>query len=268
MGDRGRGAGSLPKNDSIPAEPSVPDVAEICNVLQSHSMLGVLPAQVLEGVAAQGEFFLRRATRILVREGDPARWFFFLLDGALRVFHQSPAGDQALLKIFSPPALFGEIEVLAGLPHQEYVQCMTDCRLLRLPAAALAQLLEEQPTFALHVLRDVAVRFCLATNNEKNLAFKLLQPRMARMLLDYAQAFGRIEANDGPPSVVLNQAAVARDLAISRQHAVKSLQALIEMGLLGREGNRYFLLDVDRLMRLAGGVMSYVHRSKWGAAPE
>lgn len=233
-------------------------------LLKQHPVLGLLPPDALIDVLAGSAPFALAERRTVLREGDLADAVFFLLQGVVRVYHRWDDDEELLLKLFVPPAMFGEAEILGGSTcYLEFARTVTACRLLRIKAATFKALLEKYPHFARHMLHDMAQRFCLSIKLEKNLAFDVLQPRLARLLLDYASAFPVTESgsSSGPPCVDLTQAAIARDLAVSRQHTIHGLRALVALKLIAYENKRYVLLDIGGLARLAGSATSFIFTS-------
>ena len=93
----------------------------------------------------------------IIRDGDPANFFYVMLEGELRV--TKFFGDQEIfLGTLVPGEFFGEIEILLDVPHSVLVRAVADSRLFRLPRAGFWDLLRTSPTVAREIMRTLATR--------------------------------------------------------------------------------------------------------------
>ncbi len=187
----------------------------------------------------------------IIVEGQDAESVYALQEGAVRVFHLSPKGEEVVVKLFRAPAIFGEAEALGGMPHQEHVSALVDSRVLIMPLGAIVRLLRDVPECALRLLVDVSARLAIAAYNEKSLAFHPLTIRLANYLLDYA-------AWTNPPGalevrIALTQDEMAAAVAGTRRSVAKDVIAWQEEGILERRGKHYVLRDVEALRRFSDG---------------
>jgi signal transduction histidine kinase len=98
-----------------------------------------------------------KAGETLLRDGDPADFFYIMLEGELRVtkFY----GDQEIFLAEAIPGdFFGEIEILLEIPHSVLIRTVADSRLFRLPRAGFWDLLRCSPTVAREIMRTLATR--------------------------------------------------------------------------------------------------------------
>jgi len=187
----------------------------------------------------------------IIVEGQTAESVFALEEGAVRVFHLSPKGEEVVVKLFRAPAIFGEAEALGGVTHQEHVSALGVSRVLVIPLRAVVQLLRAEPECAFRLLVDVAARLAIAAYNEKSLAFHPLTIRLANYLLDYA-------AWTNPPGapelrISLTQDEMAAAVGGTRRSVAKDMIAWQEEGILERHGRHYVLRDIEALRRYSDG---------------
>ena len=94
---------------------------------------------------------------IILREGDPADFFYLLLEGELRV--TKFFGEQEiLLATRVPGGFFGEVPILLDVPNFVLYRAVADSRLFRLPRAGFWDLLRTSPTVAREIMRTLATR--------------------------------------------------------------------------------------------------------------
>ena len=113
--------------------------------------------------AAQRECFSKgteirlKAGETLIRGGDPANFFYVMLEGELRVTKYY--GDQEIfLGELIPGEFFTEIEILLEIPHSVIIRAVADSRLFRLPRAGFWDLLRCSSVVATEIMRTLATR--------------------------------------------------------------------------------------------------------------
>ncbi|MGA9576877.1 MAG: ATP-binding protein [Terrimicrobiaceae bacterium] len=98
-----------------------------------------------------------KAGETLIRDGDPADFFYVMLEGELRATKYY--GDQEiLLGEVVPGEFFGEIEILLDVPNWVLCRAVADSRLFCLPRAGLWDLLRCSPPMAREIMRTLATR--------------------------------------------------------------------------------------------------------------
>jgi signal transduction histidine kinase len=98
-----------------------------------------------------------KAGETLIRDGDPADFFYVMLEGELRATKYY--GDQEILLGEAIPGdFFGEIEILLDIPNWVLIRVVADSRLFCLPRAGLWDLLRCSPPVAREIMRTLATR--------------------------------------------------------------------------------------------------------------
>src|SRR5690606_7377640 len=114
-----------------------------------------------------------------LHEGEPARQFFVQLTGVTGVFLADPnGGDDLLAKLFVAPACFGEIEMLARIPHLEYVEVFSPAEVVAIPRDAYDEVLRQVPGAAYALVLDLAKRMCASIYNAKASTFHSVEERI------------------------------------------------------------------------------------------
>jgi signal transduction histidine kinase len=98
-----------------------------------------------------------KAGETLIRAGDPANFFYVMLEGELRVTKYY--GDQEIFfGEMIPGEFFSEIEILLEIPHSVIIRAVADSRLFRLPRAGFWDLLRSSSVVATEIMRTLATR--------------------------------------------------------------------------------------------------------------
>ena len=91
----------------------------------------------------------------IISRGQRGETVFFLLEGQLRVFIPQGKGDQLLAEL-SPPAIFGEMELLTDRPAAATVRAVTDVKAAAVPFEAVRMQIRDGDTATLKVMFNVA----------------------------------------------------------------------------------------------------------------
>jgi CRP/FNR family cyclic AMP-dependent transcriptional regulator len=192
-----------------------------------------LPEALIEKVArhAPTRHFARNA--IIVSEGDDTDSLYVLLSGKVKVFVSDESGRELEINRTGPGSYFGEV-VLDGGPRSASVQALEDCRCAVIQRAELSRLLAGVPEFAEHLLRKLAHRVRVLTANIRDLALMDTYGRVARLLLELA------EAVDGKLVIPekLTQKDIAQRVGCSREMISRIFSDLSEGGYVRRESGR------------------------------
>ena len=149
----------------------------------------VLPAPLLEkiGKVATVRSFSKNA--IIVNEGDETDSLYVVLSGRVKVFLLDDQGREVQLNHLGPGEYFGEI-TLDGGPRSASVMALEDTRCAVVRRGELLTMVEQQPEFALHIVRKLAHRVRDLTENVRSLALMDVYGRVARLLLELAEEKG------------------------------------------------------------------------------
>ena len=81
---------------------------------------------------------------ILFLEGDKGSAFFFLIEGVIKIFKTSPAGQEIVLKLLEPGTFFGEVILLQKNEYPVSAVALTSSRVVRIPSDRFVELLDER----------------------------------------------------------------------------------------------------------------------------
>jgi CRP-like cAMP-binding protein len=98
-------------------------------------------------VALVNQLSYRRfaAGQEILREGEPGRSFFVIVEGRVRIWKQLEDGKDILLAHLDEGAFFGEMALLSGAPRTANVSAEKDTELLELSDVVLQKLAREHP---------------------------------------------------------------------------------------------------------------------------
>jgi CRP-like cAMP-binding protein len=178
-------------------------------------------------------------------EGSTGDELFVVVDGLVKLFSTSRDGDQLAYRTVGVGGTFGELSAIDGHPRSAAAEALRPTRLLAVPGTALRAALRTDHELAESVLLAVTGRLRATTRQQADLVFLDLAGRVARHLLDHADADGYVETEG-------TQADLADLLGASRQSVNQALRALEREGIVTRRGRRTVVARPEDLRARAG----------------
>jgi signal transduction histidine kinase len=133
----------------------------------------------------EGEEVILEPQQVLVTEGEPADYFYVLLEGQFRVT-KNVGGVTLILNTYKPGMFFGEVPILLDLPYIATGRSITPCRLLRLNRDLFWKMLARCPAVNREILRTMALRVqglsAISQQHEKLISLGTLSAGLAHEL--------------------------------------------------------------------------------------
>jgi CRP-like cAMP-binding protein len=122
-------------------------------LLKRTPLLAGLNQHDLEEVGRIVDEVDAKAGKVLMRQGDPGREFFVIIDGAVRIDR-----DGRVLRTMGPGEFFGDIALVVERPRTATATVETDSRLLVLGHREFHTLMDSFPSIRISVLESIAIR--------------------------------------------------------------------------------------------------------------
>ncbi len=142
-------------------------------------------------------------------QGDPADRVFVLVSGRVRLTQGSADGQQVLLKVVNPPALFGVIAIVRQSEYPLSAQADRDSTALYWSRQDLMETVQDHPSLAMNAMRMMADHVQETQERFRQLATERVERRIARTLLRLARQTERLI----PEGVLIDMPLSRQDLA-------------------------------------------------------
>lgn len=176
---------------------------------------------------------------------------YLLERGLVRIHRVSPTGAEMTFGYVRPGEVFGELAAFSPRPRESYATSVRSSLVWRLQREALQEMLAAHPGIMLAITKQVGSRLKRVEHRVEHLVFRSVSSRVAGMLLELAEDFGRAEGDGVVIDLSISQEELATLVGASRQAVNASLREFERSGLIRREGRRRVLLDLDSLRRAA-----------------
>lgn len=176
--------------------------------LSSIELFKTLPSDRLEQVCAQAQEIELSRGEILVKQGDPPRGFFVLVEGQVGITRWSD-GVEMPVGQHQAPGFFGEIPVLTDEPIAVSLRALTNCRVYEISGDDFRSLLHDCRNFERLMFQAIQRRMrgleSFIQNREKMAALGTLSAGLAHELNNPAAAVVRALQNVSPAMIELQR---------------------------------------------------------------
>jgi CRP-like cAMP-binding protein len=132
-----------PRQEGASLDPAAPVAARV--PLKKVPLFDDLSHDAFVELVNKVAYHRHAAGQRIIREGDPGRSFFVIVEGKVRIFKQTREGKELTLAHLGEGAFFGEMALLSGAPRTANVVAEEDTGLLEVTDVVLRQLATRHP---------------------------------------------------------------------------------------------------------------------------
>lgn len=204
------------------------------------------PEQIQHLVAAVREKPLNKG-EMLFQKGDPAKGFFLVVSGQVKLAFSSAQGNEKVVDILGPNQSFGEAVMFMERPYPVFAEALSNSVLLHVPQTVVFDLLATDTSFARRMLAGLSLRLHSLINDVEAYSLRSGTERVIGYLLqalDPAKTGGALDV-DLPAS----KQTIASRLNLTPETLSRVFHDLSAAGLIVVHGKQIHIPDVARLSR-------------------
>lgn len=213
---------------------------------QSPAFTG-LPAREIEALARIAQEERHRARAYVFMEGDPARWFYLVKAGHVKILRHSKTGKDVVLELLGPGEVFGGVAVIEKRPYPAAAQATEPTTVVKIPAEPMITLADRYPTFIKEMALMIGRRLRTAHDSVKSLAVDPVEARLAAALLRLAEREGTPGRDGLTLPFHLTRQSLADMSGTTVETTIRVVSRWLKEGLLVDADGRLSLDDVDEL---------------------
>jgi CRP/FNR family cyclic AMP-dependent transcriptional regulator len=217
--------------------------------LAQVKLLDGLAAEDLVALAANLQRRRYGKGQFIFQQGDPGLCLYLVESGKVKIASFSSEGKGLVLNLLGPGDFFGELALLDGEPRSADALAQEPCQLLLLQRDDFMHFLEARPHVAVKLLATVSRRLRHTTQQAEDIIFFDLPARLARVLLELAEAERTSAEEEWVITSRPTQAELAEMVGATRESVNKWLGVYEEQGLIRREGNQLVILQPEALRK-------------------
>jgi CRP/FNR family transcriptional regulator len=231
------------------AEVPAMDEEVICkrmDFLRKLPLFSVLREDDLRAVSEKFRNRNYRKKEIVFHQGDETHDFYLIKSGKVRVFCNSPSGNETSIRVVSDNDMIGEFAPIDGVPRSATAQAITDCTLLELPQDKFLNCVMTVPDFAMTLLQLLVQKLRWVTEYAESIAQYDIGGRLLHIILHYNAKIGKELKRDKCYEVDLglNQGDLASMVGARREWVNHLLREWREKGIIAFSRGRITILDL------------------------
>jgi len=202
----------------------------------------------LAALGSDDQALLRNASRVVslargtqvFEAGQPCAHYLFIQSGVVRVHLLDPDGHEITLYRLDAgdTCILTTAALLGNQSYAAYAVTETETVATMLPASVFEALLAQSSAFRRFVFKSFGTRIAALMQTIADVAFTPIQVRLARALLDRADADGLVH---------MTHDALATELGTAREVISRNLKALEARELVRRHQGAVEIIDTDAL---------------------
>lgn len=115
-----------------------------------------LKSGTVEHIVAPAPVVILRAHEILFRQGDPATAFFIVIEGWVKLYRNTAAGDETVIHTSTKGDSFAVSVALSGNRFPTTAEAVSDARVVRVPADHIVRCVRKNPDIALAMIASAS----------------------------------------------------------------------------------------------------------------
>jgi CRP-like cAMP-binding protein len=161
---------------------SAPSPDDLDIVRRINVFRGLNPTMIQQMIAPATTLSLRER-EVVCRQDDPATAFFIVVEGWVKLYRITVAGDEAVINVLAKGDSFAESAAFTGGPYLHTAEAVSDARVIRVPAQHIVQCIRSTPEFAQAMIAAMAQHMSHLVQQVEQLKAKLGVQRLAEFLI-------------------------------------------------------------------------------------
>lgn len=188
------------------------------------------------------------ARQMLFQRGDPARHWYVVLEGTIKLAILAPNGQEKVVERLTPGQSFGEALMFMSAPAYPLAAIsIDDSQVLAVPNTEIVSVLKESPEACFRMMAELSRRLHGLVREVEEVTLASARLRLVRYLTDLADGRGGAVEVTLPETKQL----LASQLAMKPETLSRIFRALTDEGLLAVDGRSIRIADVQRLRNAA-----------------
>lgn len=221
--------------------------SDLIYFLENTQIFQGLPREQLLAIAQLTQVQPYDKGEFIFHQGDESRGFFIVRVGRVKVFQVSSSGREQIFNVFGPRDHFAEVPAFDGNCFPASAAALEKAEVLFFQRQRFLQLLEQNPTLAINMLRSFARHLRRFSNLVDSLSLREVPGRVAAYLLTISN-----QANNSDHiELTLNKGQLAAMLGTIPETLSRVFNRLSRDRIIQIEGAKITILDREGLRHIA-----------------
>jgi CRP-like cAMP-binding protein len=220
---------------------------EIARYLLDAPLFSSLDETVLKQLTPNCHLLDLAEGQALFNHGEPVEHFFFVISGLIKLYRQSPNGQEKIIELEKPGQTFAEALMFNEQPvYPVSAVTMKPSRVISISASHFKNLLSRSCEVSFKVMGQLSLRLHELINEIDHLSLMTGRNRVAAFFLDQAAHKGDDFQLDIPKH------AIASMLSLQPESFSRLIKELVKSGAIAIRDTHVSIRDRERLRQAAG----------------
>ncbi len=210
----------------------------------------VLTAEEREQVNAHSRIVTFKRGEILYHEGDAPNYMMMLVSGKLKVYKEGVSNRNQIIRMLKPYDLFGYRSVIAQGIHNTSVSAVETSTVYQIEKDVFLRILRQNSALCFLFVSALAHDLGNSDTRSVSLTQKHIRGRLAESLLYLKNNYG-LDEDQATISMYLSREDIANLSNMTTSNAIRTLTAFAEEGIIGIDGRKIKILDLEQLVRIS-----------------
>ncbi len=163
------------------------------DILESITFFNVLEKEELAALALQMEYSTAQKYTNIFSEGDPADYFYILVEGSVKIGTHYEDGREIIKQVLHPRMVFGEMALIQQkVPHHNFASSLSSLTsYYKIGVEHFRKIMDKNPQLTMSVISMIGYKLLQSESQLESLIFKDARGRIIDFILDNAHQSGR-----------------------------------------------------------------------------
>lgn len=133
-----------------------PPTASDLEVVRGISVFRGLNHLMFQRLVTNAGTLTLKEHQVIFHQSDPATAFFIVIDGWVKLYRMTIAGEEAVIQVFTKGDSFAEAAALTGDPYLATAQAVSDARVVRIAAEHVVKSIRSMPEIGLTMIASTS----------------------------------------------------------------------------------------------------------------
>jgi CRP/FNR family transcriptional regulator, cyclic AMP receptor protein len=228
-------------------------LTQVGQSLEKVAVFSGLPADALSRIQKRCSWRTYEPGEPILDYLDASDDVFFIAAGEVRVSIYSVEGKAVTFTDLGSGEMFGEYAAIDGARRSATIEARTRCHVASMSGSAFRELLQQEPTVMLALLRLFVIKIRALTTRVYEFSALAVSNRIQAELLRLAKMSPR-EGKSARISAPLTHSEIASRISTHREAVTRELNRLSRLGVVERKGGAMLVKDVNRLAEMVHEV--------------
>jgi CRP-like cAMP-binding protein len=205
-----------------------------------------LKSETVQHIIAPATAVMLRPHELIMRQDDPATAFFIVIDGWVKLYRSTSAGDETVIEMMTKGDSFAEAVAFTGNRYIATAEAVSTARVGRIPADHLVRCIRGSPDIALAMIASISQHMHHLVQQVEQLKAQSGVQRVAEFLASLSLA----EHGHCALALPYDKILIAGRLGLTPESLSRAFARLRNIGVVV-EASNVIVNDVAKLRRLA-----------------